>query len=102
MSQTFGGDVRSHVLDTFLDEEGRIIVMPAKRNKRIQLLEHVVSTLPSGATLDEPEMNARLRVFTDDVAMLRRHLVDYGLVTRPAPDTYVIPPLDGPAANIAL
>ncbi|MFX4270712.1 hypothetical protein ACQBAR_08860 [Propionibacteriaceae bacterium Y1685] len=55
MSQTFGGDVRSHVLDTFLDEEGRIIVMPAKRNKRIQLL-----------------------------------------------DTYVIPPLDGPAANIAL
>ncbi|MDN5724303.1 MAG: DUF2087 domain-containing protein [Propionibacteriales bacterium] len=91
MSQSPGGDVRSHVLDTFLDEEGRIIVMPAKHTKRLQLLEHIAATLPPATALDETEMNARLRPFTDDVAMLRRYLVDYGMIQRPGPDTYVIP-----------
>lgn len=30
----------------------------------------------------EPELNLRLRRFTDDAAMLRRALVDHGFVSR--------------------
>ncbi len=78
-------------LAPFFDREGAMISMPRKDAKRIRLLEWLVTQLPPGATLTEVEMNTELRPIFDDVAMLRRYLVDYGLVQRPEPGVYVIP-----------
>ena len=62
--------------------------MPVKPQLRLDLLTWIASTLPAGRELDETEINAHLRAIDDDVAMLRRYLVDHGLVERPLPGTY--------------
>lgn len=86
-------------LAPFFDPSGAMISMPRKEGKRIRVLEWLVTQLPAGATLTEVEMNAELRPVFDDVAMLRRYLVDYGMVQRPKPGIYVIPTAIGaPAA----
>lgn len=78
-------------LAPFFDAEGAMISMPRKEAKRIKALEWLVTQLPPGARLTEVEMNAELRPIFDDVAMLRRYLVDYGMVQRPEPGIYIIP-----------
>ncbi|NLG21910.1 MAG: DUF2087 domain-containing protein [Actinomycetales bacterium] len=67
--------------------------MPVKEPLRVQLLTWIASTLPAG-DLAETEINAALRPLHDDVAMLRRYLVDYGLVERPEPGVYRVPAAD--------
>lgn len=84
-------------LAPFFDREGTMISMPRKEAKRIRLLEWLVTQLPPGARLTEVEMNAELRPIFDDVAMLRRYLVDYRLVERPEPGVYVIPSATSPS-----
>jgi hypothetical protein len=70
------------VLRAFLGEDGRIVRMPAKHSKRLVLLDHVCRVFEPGVRYAEPEVNALLRAFNDDVAMLRRYLVDEGFMTR--------------------
>jgi hypothetical protein len=62
--------------------------MPVKEPLRVQLLTWVAGTLPADTELTEVEINRALRPIHEDVAMLRRYLVDYGLVERPAPGRY--------------
>lgn len=73
---------RDRVLRAFLDEAGRIIRMPAKHSKRLVVLDHVSRVFEPGVKYPEIEVNAMLRAFSDDVAMLRRYLVDEGFMTR--------------------
>jgi hypothetical protein len=63
--------------------DGRIIQYPARPAERLELLEWVAGTvLRPGEVVSEAEMNDRLSTHTDDVAALRRYLVDAGLVER--------------------
>lgn len=77
-------------LARLFNKRGELTAMPVREPLRVQLLEWIASTLPSGRELGELEVNAALRVIDPDVAMLRRYLVDYGLVRRPAPGRYVV------------
>ncbi|BDZ64711.1 DUF2087 domain-containing protein [Agromyces mangrovi Wang et al. 2018] len=62
---------------------GRIAQYPAGADDRRALLELVVDrAIGTGEVLDEGRVNERLGDFTDDVAMLRRALVDAGLLER--------------------
>jgi hypothetical protein len=71
-------------VDRFL-EEGRLVRMPARAGDRRAVLEHLgTRVLATGETLSEVEVNARLVEITDDVAGLRRALVDEGLISRTA------------------
>jgi hypothetical protein len=70
------------VLRAFLDGEGRLIRMPAKYSKRLVLLNYVCRVFEPGVRYPEVEVNALLRAFSDDVALLRRYLVDEGFMTR--------------------
>lgn len=73
--------------DRFLDQ-GRVVQMPAGPADRVQLLEWVRDRVFRGdETLTEERVNDRLVVLHDDVAMLRRHLVDAGLAERSADGT---------------
>jgi hypothetical protein len=74
---------RAAVLRAFV-RDGRIVQMPAARGKRRVLLEHIVSTFEPGVRYPEREVDATLRAWHDDYAMLRRYLIDEGLMARDA------------------
>jgi hypothetical protein len=73
----------SRVLATFV-KEGRIVTMPTRRSKRLVVLDHVAQSFEPGRTYPEPEVNEVLRTYHEDVAALRRYLVDEGFLTRDA------------------
>ncbi len=81
----------SSSLQPFVDSSGRLIQMPKREKKRIEALQWVAAGLPRGVDKSETEMNAVLREVNDDVAMLRRYLVDYGFIDRPEPGRYRLP-----------
>ena len=62
--------------------KGRLQTMPAKRAKRLVVLDHLARALEPGVRYPETEVNALMREFHPDVAMLRRYLVDEGFLTR--------------------
>lgn len=72
-----------------LGPDGRLISMPAKASRRRLVLGHIADDLPVGVELDEFAVNQALRRYDDDVATLRRYLVDAGLLSRPRPGSYV-------------
>lgn len=77
------------VLATFLDADGRIKALPMQRRKFDVLLRHVLQAFEPGGTWTEKEVNRRLKRYGDDVASLRRGLIDTRLMTRdPAGNRY--------------
>jgi hypothetical protein len=70
------------VLRTFLTPEGRLRRLPAKLTKRLIILDHVAQRLRPGVRYPEAEVNDLLRPVLDDVATLRRQLVDEGFCDR--------------------
>jgi hypothetical protein len=67
---------RDAVLRAFLAEDGSLRSIPARRGKRLVVLDHVAQSFPIGETWPEIEVNAVLRRFHPDVAALRRYLVE--------------------------
>ncbi|MDR2620300.1 MAG: DUF2087 domain-containing protein, partial [Propionibacteriaceae bacterium] len=71
------------LVSRFLSPTGEIVAMPAKQGKRVALLSWLVQRVVApGERINEPELNARLANYHSDVAMLRRYLVDFGLLAR--------------------
>lgn len=69
-------------LDRFLDGT-RIRQYPASLAERGELLEWVARrALNPGEVVPEREINDRLREYSDDVAVLRRYLVDFAFIER--------------------
>ncbi len=81
MSQ-WAGREQAKVIRTFIDPDGRLVRIPAKRSKRLVVLDRLAQELEPGEVYPETEVNARMRAFHDDVAALRRHLVDEGFLDR--------------------
>ncbi len=76
-------DTTSHpVVANFMDTDGRLFTLPAKRSKRLLVLDHVVQAFEPGRTYAEQEVNAVLERRHDDYVALRRALVDEGFLTR--------------------
>lgn len=64
--------------------DGRITGLPAQATKRRLLLEHVAAMFEPGVRYPEREVDAMMRAWHADYAMLRRHLVDAALLAREA------------------
>ncbi len=62
--------------------DGPLGHFPAKEKKRLAILRHVVKYFDPTATYTEKEVNAILKRFYDDYALLRRYLIDYGFMDR--------------------
>lgn len=75
------GAYRQKVLLTFL-HEGRLISIPAQHKKRQIILEKLVQEFEPDRTYTEREVNQILVDFHDDVATLRRGLIEHGLMQR--------------------
>lgn len=71
------------MLHRFLDG-GRLHTIPAKRSKRLVVLDYLAQCFEPGRTYTESEVNKALLAFHDDYASLRRYLVDEGFLTREA------------------
>ena len=61
---------------------GRLEQMPAKRSRRLVVLDQVARTFEPGHRYPEREVNDVLRTFWADYAALRRYLVDEGFLDR--------------------
>lgn len=79
-------------LARLFNKAGDLVSMPVKAPLRRQLLTWIASTLPTGRDLTEVEINACLRPIDDDVATLRRYLIDHDLIERPEPGVYRVLP----------
>ncbi len=73
---------REQVLRTFFDAVGRLTSLPAKHAQRLVVLDRLAQLFEPGERYAETEVNARLRSAHDDVAALRRYLVDEGFLSR--------------------
>jgi hypothetical protein len=72
------------VLRHFVDGDGRITALPAREAKRRLVLEYVAARFEPGREYPESEVNGLLLPLHDDVASMRRFLVDEGLLEREA------------------
>lgn len=92
-----GGAHKAHAgVGRFLAGHGtgpRLETMPATAGERTELLTWVRdASAEPGEVLTEGQLNQRLWVFHSDVAMLRRYLVDEGLLERTRSGTeYAVP-----------
>ncbi len=72
---------RDKVLRAYF-RDGRLTVMPRSGQRRQVVLEHIVQRFEPGRRYPEVEVNLILRQVWDDVAALRRYLVDAALLDR--------------------
>jgi len=78
------GEPDAKVIRAFF-REGRLVSIPARDRKKIVVLRHLRDLcFPEDRVYPEKEVNQRLALFHPDVAALRRHLVDFRLMTRDA------------------
>ena len=74
---------RQHVLDSFF-QDGRLKTIPAQRKKKRIVLQALAQQFEPQRIYPEPEVNAILARYHDDVCTLRRDLVGEGLLERDA------------------
>lgn len=72
---------RAKTIRDFFDGP-RLKQIPAARKKRVIVLQHLLQRFDPGRDYPEKEVNGLLREAHEDVATLRRELVDYGFMTR--------------------
>jgi hypothetical protein len=74
---------QARVLRAFI-RGGRLTSIPAARSKRLVVLDHLAQEFEPGRRFDESEVNEILARYHEDVAALRRYLVDEGFLDREA------------------
>ena len=75
-----GNSADARVLKTFV-EDGRVVKMPLAEGKRLVILRWILNQLED-RRYTEKEISARLKVFFDDYATLRRELINHRLMKR--------------------
>jgi hypothetical protein len=76
---------RQKVLGTYLNPDGTIRQMPNSRTQAAKfriILEYILAAFDPGAAYTEKEVNTILHRFNEDVAGLRRDLIDAGMLAR--------------------
>src|SRR5215208_8303382 len=79
----------------------RLRQIPASRKKRVIVLRRLLERFTPGRTYPESEVNEMLREAHDDIATLRRELVDYGFMVRDRGIYRVATELPGRGSTIA-
>jgi predicted transcriptional regulator len=83
LSEEVEGDAYERkVMAAFVDAEGRITSIPAQEKKFLVLLRYVLKAFEPGVQYTEKQVNEILLRFNDDTAVLRRSLVDFGMMAR--------------------
>lgn len=83
---TYGRDVTDEQAIRPFVADGRLLRLPARRARRLRVLEHLAGSFEPGRQFSEKEIDVVLRAWcaggaTDHVAV-RRYLVDEGFLSR--------------------
>ena len=70
------------VMAAFVDADGRIKAFPSQQKKYLVLLGYVLKAFEPGTRYSEKQVKEILSRYNEDTALLRRDLVDYGMMTR--------------------
>lgn len=70
------------VINTFCDSDGRIKQFPSQRKKFEAILRYVVKDFETGRRYNEARVNEYLSKYSEDVASLRRGLIDFKMMAR--------------------
>ncbi len=70
------------VINTFCDKDGRIKQFPAQQKKFEAILRYVVRDFQADQRYTEKQVNAILARFSDDIASLRRGLIETKMMAR--------------------
>jgi hypothetical protein len=70
------------VLRAFVTPSGRLTSIPTRIRKRIVVLNLIAQRFDIGRIYAETEVNTTVGAFHDDVAALRRYLVEEGFLER--------------------
>lgn len=81
-SETSSDAYDRKVLETFTDTEGRIKAFPAQEKKFLVLLRYVVKAFEPGKRYTDKQVKKILLRYNEDVASLRRGMVEYHLMER--------------------
>lgn len=74
---------RARTLKNFFEADGRRLkTIPARRKQLVIIIQHLLTWFEPGRDYTEREVNALLREAHEDVATLRRELVDYCYMRR--------------------
>jgi hypothetical protein len=73
---------REAVLRAFVRPDGTLSAIPTRIRKRLVVLNEMAQAFAIGETYDETQVNNVLRGWHDDVAALRRYLVEEGFLER--------------------
>ena len=68
--------------------DGRITAVPAKRTRRLLLLDQIAQAFEPGRRYPESAVDEILKAVFDDHCALRRYLVDEEFLSRTASGTY--------------
>lgn len=84
--QKNGSEQMTQGITAYLNDDGVLIQWPAKYHKKRDVIAYLASKFDSDKTYDEQDVNLVLRRWSDyaDYPLLRRALVDFGLLTRDA------------------
>ena len=84
--QKNGREQMKQGITAYLNDDGVLIQWPAKYHKKRDVIAYLASKFDSDKTYDEQDVNLVLRRWSDyaDYPLLRRALVDFGLLTRDA------------------
>jgi biotin operon repressor len=74
-------EARQKVVDIFF-QQGRLTSIPRRQTQRRIILEELARHFEWGRIYSEPEINAILKQVFDDVASLRRYLIDEQIMLR--------------------
>lgn len=70
------------VLSTFLDPQGRLKAIPMQRKKFEAILRYVLGRFEMERVYSGKEVDDLLRPVSEDVASLRRGMIDHGMMAR--------------------
>ncbi len=76
-----GRDPQTVMLERWF-RDGRLVSIPARRGKRLPVLDRLAQEFQPGVKYSEREVNDALRMFHPDVAALRRYLIDENFMDR--------------------
>ena len=79
-------DLLLNEIKSFIDSEGRLTAVPAKRKKQLIALCYIAERLPRGEVGNEKAVNALLNTYHTfgDPAWIRREFVEAGIMKRDA------------------
>ena len=84
---------RARVVATFI-RDGRLVTIPTQYKKRRFIMEEIAHSFEWGRLYEEKEVNEFMRTFHDDVASLRREMIDQHIMMRESGRYWLVRPHD--------